>query len=321
MNALVAVIVLNRNQAGYTRDCLASLQHVDYPHCRIVVVDNGSSDDSLRRVAQGFTGVNFLWLKENLGVAGGRNAGLREALQWQPEYVLFLDNDTLVAPDFLTRLVALMRADTRIGAVQPKIYFADLPQRICSVGGRLYPRISHYRHPGSGKIDSGEFREPAEIDLVSGCASLARARVFHEVGLLDAGYSPYGPEDVDWSLRLRNAGYRLMVEPSAVVWHRVSSRPQESPDKVKNLAKGHVLFLRIHAKLFDLPLSIAWVSLHVSRRHLFPALVRRDWASAAAVFQGICEGLKQERRPIELVPDASQLTTAAVTARGLECVD
>ena len=316
MNELVAIIVLNRNQAGYTRDCLASLQQIDYPHHRIVVVDNGSTDVSLRSVAQEFPSVNFLWLKENLGVAGGRNAGLRQALQWRPEYVLFLDNDTVVATDFLTRLVAQIKTDPRIGAVQPKIYFANSPRRICSVGGKLYPRISYYRHPGSGEIDLGQFCQPTEIDLVSGCASLAPARVFHEVGLLDETYSPYGPEDVDWSLRVRSAGYRLRVEPSAVVWHRVSLAPQGSPDKVRNVAKGHVLFLRFRTIFFDLPLSIAWLSFHITRRYLYPALVRRDRTLAAGVFQGICEGLKQHRRPIELVPDSSLLVSTPVTAKG-----
>ena len=321
MNELVAAIVLNWNQARYTRDCVASLQQIDYPCYRILVVDNGSTDDSLRRVAQEFPGVAFLWLKQNLGVAGGRNAGLRLALQWQPEYVLLLDNDTVVAPDFLARLVALMRVDARVAAVQPKICFADPPSRICSVGGKLYPRISYYRHPGSGEIDSGEVRQPAEIDLVSGCASLARASVLHDVGMLDETYSPYGPEDMDWSLRVRSAGYRLMAEPSAVVWHRVSSLAQGSPDKIRNLARGHVLFLRMHTKPFDLPLSIAWISFHMFRRHLFPALARRDWLSSAAVFRGVWEGLRQQRHPIELAQDSGRLTPVPATPRGIECVD
>jgi len=316
MNELVAIIVLNRNQAGYTRDCLASLQRMDYPCFRILVVDNGSADDSLRRVAQEFPSVNFLWVKGNLGVAGGRNAGLREALPWQPEYVLFLDNDTVVASDFLIQLVTRLKADPRVGAVQPKIYFADPPQRICSVGGKLYPRISHYRHPGSGQIDSGQIQEAAEVDWLSGCATLTRAKAFHEIGLLDATYSPYCHEDVDWNLRLRKAGYRLLVEPAAVIWHRVSSLAKGNPDKLRNQAKGHVLFLRFHTKLFDLPLSIAWISFHMARRYLFPALVRRDWPSAVGVFRGIWEGLNQERHAIELVPDACQLTAAPATVGG-----
>jgi len=145
---------MNRNQTAYTRDCLVSLQAVTYPAFRIVVVDNGSSDNSLEEVAREFPAVDFLWFKENLGVAGGRNAGLRHVLPFGPEYVLFLDNDTFVSPDFLSRLVERMRSDARIGAVQPKICFADPPNRICSVGGRLYPRISYYRHPGSGRIES-----------------------------------------------------------------------------------------------------------------------------------------------------------------------
>jgi len=301
LSETVAILILNRNQPGYTRDCLASLQQIDYPSFRILVVDNGSADDSLRQVAQQFPNVEFLWLKENLGVAGGRNAALREVLRSEPAYVLFLDNDTLVAPDFLTRLVARMNTNPQIGAVQPKIYFADPSNRICSVGGKLYPRISHYRHPGSGSCDSPRF-ESTEIDIVSGCAGLMRARVFDTIGLLDETYSPYCHEDVDWSVRLRNAGYRLKVEPAAVIWHRVSSQPQSSAEKLEQLAKGHLLFLRFHTRFFDLPASIAWIGVHMSRRYVFPALARRDWKSAMAVFAGVWAGIRQQRRPIEKPP-------------------
>lgn len=298
MTPHVSIIVLNLNQAEYTRDCLQSLQRVDFPCFQILVVDNGSSDDSLRQVAGDFPRVEFLWLRENRGVAGGRNAGLRHVLANHPDHILFLDNDTLVAPDFLSPLLTRMNADLRIGAVQPKIYFADPPDRICSVGGKLYPRISHYRHPGSGQFDSERFQSAAEIDILSGCAALIRARVFGEIGLLDESFSPYCHEDVDWSVRLKTAGYRLWFEPAAKVWHRVSSRPQTSARKLRELSKGHVLFLRLHTRFFDLPASILWIGFHMSRRYLLPALLRKDWQSARAVFAGVWAGLRQERLPV-----------------------
>jgi GT2 family glycosyltransferase/glycosyltransferase involved in cell wall biosynthesis len=297
LNETVAILILNRNQAAYTRDCLASLRQIDYPSFRILVVDNGSADDSLRQVAEDFPNVEFLWLRENLGVAGGRNAGLREVLRSEPAYVLFLDNDTLVAPDFLTHLVAHMSADPKIGAVQPKIYFDGPAKKICSMGGKLYPRISHYWHPGSGHFDSP--KESTEIDIVSGCAGLMRTKVFEKIGLLDETYSPYCHEDVDWSVRVRNAGYRLVVEPAAVVWHRVSSQAEASAEKLGYLAKGHVLFLRFHTRFFDLPASILWICVHMSRRYLLPAVARRDSKSVAAVFAGIWAGVRQKRHPIE----------------------
>ena len=308
MKELVAIIVLNRDQAGFTRDCLHSLQRLEYPQFHIVVVDNGSTDDALRGVARDFPQVDFLWLDQNLGVAGGRNAGLRHALQWQPGYILFLDNDTLVAPDFLTRLVTRIQSDERIAAVQPKIYFADPPNRICTVGGKLYPRISHYRSRGSGEQDRGQYDEPAEIDWLSGCAALARARVFHQLGLLDETYSPYCHEDVDWSLRLRRAGYRLMVEPSAVLWHRVSSRPQTNPAKFMNQVRGYILLLRFHTRRFDIPLSVIWLSWHVARRYILPAFVRHDSQLLAGVFQGVRGGFAQELLPIEM-PSCANLST------------
>ncbi len=298
---LVAVVILNHNQAAYTLDCLASLVRLDYPRYRVLVVDNGSAGDDAGRITRNFPDISVLCLPENLGVAGGRNAGLREVLQWRPEYVLFLDNDTLVAPDLLNYLVARAESDPRIGAVQPKIYFADPPNRICSVGGKYYPRISHSRHPRSGQYDSPRTMVAADIDILSGCCALVRSEVFRSVGLLDETYSPYCHEDVDFSLRLLHADYRLMVEPAAVLWHRVSCIPVQSPEKLKQLAKGHILFLRFHTSLLDLPASILWIAVHILRRYLLPALIHRQWESAAALLSGVKEGLQQERRPVEMI--------------------
>lgn len=315
LDKTVAIVILNHNQTEYTRDCLTSLQQIDYSSFRILVVDNGSADGSLCQVAQSFPRVEFLWLKENLGVAGGRNAGLREVLRSEPEYVLFLDNDTLVAADFLTRLVTRMDTDPSIGAVQPKIYFADPPTRVCSVGGKLYPRISHYQHPGSGHCDSPKLQDSAEIDIVSGCAGLMRTEVFDKIGLLDESYSPYCHEDVDWGVRVKKAGYRLVVEPAAKVWHRISTQPRASAEKLRYLAKGHVLFIRFHTRFYDLPASILWVSLHIGRRYLYPVVVRNDWKSVAAVFGGIWAGVRQKHLPIEWPPTTGPVASSEEQSR------
>jgi GT2 family glycosyltransferase len=306
----VAIVVLNRNQAEYTRDCLASLGRIDYRIFRIIVVDNGSAGAALGGVAREFPYVDFLWLPENLGVAGGRNAGLRAALANHPAYVLLLDNDTLVAPDFLSPLVARMESDPGLGAVQPKIYFDQPPDRICSAGGKFYPRISHYRHPGSGHFDGPQFESVPEIDIVSGCASLMRAEVFRKIGLLDETFGPYCHEDIDWSLRLKAAGYRMACEPAAKIWHRAPFQPQYSAAKLRELAKGHILFLRFHTRWFDRPASALWIGVHLLRRYWWPALKKLDWKSVASVFAGIRAGLRQERRPIprgDFADPASQL--------------
>jgi GT2 family glycosyltransferase len=307
----VAIVILNCNQAGYTRDCLLSLQQLDYVYRRILVVDNGSSDGALHAVASDFPDVEFLWLTENLGVAGGRNAGVRKVLQHNPGYVLFLDNDTLVAPDFLTQLVHRIGSDPAIGAVQPKIYFADARDRICSFGGKFYSRISHYRHPHSGHCDTPETQIPAEIDIVSGCAGLFRTEAFRHIGLIDETFSPYCHEDVDWSLRLRKCGYRLIVEPRAVIWHRVSSSAVANGPKLKELAKAHILFLRFNTRFYDFPLSVAWISLHMLRRYLLPVLAIGDWRAIKGIFGGVWLGLKQKRRPLEWPSDTDKPTLPA----------
>src|SRR5690349_12247575 len=135
----VTIIILNWNQPHYTLACLKSLQKISYPDFKVIVLDNGSVDDSLAQIEALLSQLNFevelIANGVNLGFAEGNNIGIRQALKQEADYVLLLNNDTEVAPGFLEPLVEFAERKPEAGIVGPKIYYYDEPQRIWSAGG------------------------------------------------------------------------------------------------------------------------------------------------------------------------------------------
>jgi GT2 family glycosyltransferase len=219
----VAVIVLTWNGKDLTLDCLRSLDAVTTAGVRVYLVDNGSTDDTVaavRRLAH--DRVTTIENGANLGFAAGNNAGIRRALADGADFILLLNNDTLVDPAFVDELLAEMRATPDAGIAAPKIYFADPPDRIWFAGGGVSLWRGVAWHIGIREVDRGQYDTARDIGYASGCALLARREVFERVGLLDEGYRAYF-EDADLCMRARRAGFRARYCPRARVWHRVSA--------------------------------------------------------------------------------------------------
>jgi GT2 family glycosyltransferase len=218
----VSVVVLNLNGYEDTRDCLESLRQVQYRNIETVVVDNGSSDDSSIRLQREFPELRVLSSKENLGFGGGSNLGIEDALRRNADYVLLLNNDTVVDPNFLLYLVEIGEADSRIGILGPKILYADDPKRIWFAGGFVRLRSGRYGHLGLNDLDEdGNFSHVAETGWITGCALLVKTSALREVGLLDSRLFAYS-EDADFCMRMRRAGYRCVFVPRARVWHKLA---------------------------------------------------------------------------------------------------
>jgi hypothetical protein len=214
----VALIILSWNGKALTLACLASLAKLDYANHSLIVVDNGSTDGTVEAVRQGYPGVTLIENGANLGFAEGNNVGIRDAMERRAEYILLLNNDTEVAPDFLSVLV---NAAERIGAgvYGPKIYYHAEPERIWCAGNTWTG--TGFVQVGDGEPDGPAFGAEKETDYIIGCALFAPAQMFREIGLLDPiFFLTY--EETDWCYRARRANYRCMVVPQSRIWHKVA---------------------------------------------------------------------------------------------------
>jgi GT2 family glycosyltransferase len=199
-----------------------SLVEADEP-AHILLWDNGSGDDTAERVERRFPQVVVHRHATNLGVASGRNAGAALALErFAPTHLLFLDDDMVVQQGFVQGLLDPFLRDPRVGQTQAKLLFQHDPTRLNDGGGcQIRFWLGSTRPVGFDEIDRGQYDAP--LDCVScGGAMMVRSDVFRDLGGFDSVFDPFGPEDLDFSLRLQKRGYRAVYSPGAVALHAVS---------------------------------------------------------------------------------------------------
>jgi GT2 family glycosyltransferase len=247
---LVYVVTLTWNQQAHTLHCLESLCRMTYPNFRLLLVDNGSTDGTVEAVRERFPQVELIINPKNLGFSGGFNAGLAHALAQGAPWVFMINNDTYVAPDLLDELMAYSEV-TGVGMLGPKIYSAELPDHIWSVGGERSFWTYEMVATGDGQVDRGQWEQPRERDYLVGCALLIKRSLLENVGLFDAvTFDPIYYEDTDFSLRARQVGYRLLLVPSARMWHKGvgAGGGFDSPRQRYLMGRNSVRFFRKHVR-------------------------------------------------------------------------
>jgi hypothetical protein len=216
------VVVLNWNGREDTLRCLESLHAVEYENWEIIVVDNDSADGSVEAIRQDYR-VVVIETGANLGFTGGNNVGITVALEKKAEFVLLLNNDTIVAPDILSVLVAASESHPDGGVFGAKIYYLDHTKRLWYAGAHWRATWAGFEHVGQGRIDNGiDFEEIQDTAYASGCAMFLRASAIRKIGMLDPRFFLLF-EEVEWCSRAMKAGFRCLLVPSAKVWHRVSA--------------------------------------------------------------------------------------------------
>lgn len=288
-HATTAIVVLNWNSGEMTAQCIRSLLGMRARDYEIIVVDNGSNDGSVEFLRQEFRKITVAPQDRNLGFAAGCNVGIKLAAERGVEYVLPLNNDTVVDPEFLTELERLAEEHPQAGVISPKIFFWDLPDRFWWAGGEFSLWTGIIKHVGWKERDEGQFNGPRRLDWATGCAMLMRCDALRRTGLFDERFFGNG-EDLDLSLRMRKAGYEIWYAPEAKLWHK------EGVDYRKNLgeqmrkftgARNSLYIMCKHAKL------IQWVTFvpNFLVRHVFfyiaQSLLRSDLRSAWAVLRGV----------------------------------
>lgn len=243
----VAIVVLTWNQRDLVLDCLASLRVLNYPNYSIIVVDNASCDQTANVIRANFPDATVIENSENLGFAEGNNVGIRYALEHGAEYVMLLNDDTIVDAQMLDELIVVAEKAPKIGLVGPAIYYQNQPEVIWSAGNNIdWDTGTLKRLHADTRLDP---EQPAfEADYLTGCALCVKSAVIDRIGLIDPRYFIYY-EETDWCMRARAAGYKAVLVPRARIWHQVSATmKQDSPATVYYMTRNAFLFLYLHAK-------------------------------------------------------------------------
>lgn len=237
----IFLIILNWNGKEDTLECLASVKRLEIGGCQleVVVVDNASTDGSVEEIKTRFKEITILQNNRNLGFAEGNNVGIKYALAHGTDYIILLNNDTLVDKNLINKLLKAMEKDRTIGIVGPKIYFApgfeyhrdrykaeERGKVIWYAGGKIDWQNIYASHRGVDEVDHGQYDKEEETDFVSGCAMMVRKEVFEKIGLLDARYFLYY-EDNDLCQRAKRAGFKIFYTPWAFLWHKNAASSEQ----------------------------------------------------------------------------------------------
>ncbi|HEV2146520.1 MAG TPA: glycosyltransferase family 2 protein [Longimicrobiaceae bacterium] len=218
----------------------------------------------------------------NLGYAGGNNVGLRYVLaRGDAAYVWLLNNDTVIHPRALSAMVRTAEDDPGVGMVGSRLLYYDDPERIQAIaGGQVVPWSGFTRHLGADQTDLDRWSDVLEPDYITGASMLVRSRLLEQVGMLDERYFLYS-EEVDWCLRSRAGGWKLVYAPGSTVWHKGGQSVQyKSPLHDYHVLRGMLLLVRRFYPGF-LPVAVAY-SVY---RQLAPKVVRLQGARIRAVLR------------------------------------
>jgi GT2 family glycosyltransferase len=213
--------VLTHNNLDDTIECLRSVLNSDCAECDVLLVDNHSADDSIENIRSLFPDIHYLINAANLGVAGGRNAGwqcVRQLLD--ADYLCFLDNDTVVGPATIRLLAECLNSHADVAVACGKAYTASPSTTIMSVGMTVNLYTGVVTDTGTGEADTGQYESPGYVAACGGFCFMVKHDVFRDCNGLDNSFNPYGFEDVDFCLRVRDKGYRCFYVPQAILYHK-----------------------------------------------------------------------------------------------------
>lgn len=213
---LVSIIIPTYNREAEVLECIDALLRITYSNFEIIVVDNASQDNTVSQIRKKFPTVRIVLLDKNHGVSRARNEGIKHA---KGELLCFVDSDNIVDKDFISELVNLAVSDEKIGFVGPKMYYLNEPKKIWYAGAEIDLLTSRTRYFGINEIDEGQYDRVREVGHIPN-VWLVKKSVIDKIGLIDTSYVMHY-EESDWAMRAKQAGYKVMFCPSAIVYHNI----------------------------------------------------------------------------------------------------
>ena len=279
MNPKVSIIIVHLKDGKILRDCIISLNEIIYPNFEIIIVHNGSKNEVLNSqldpVKKNIS--RLINTGKNIGFAKANNIGIKTALQNDADYVLLLNDDTIVSPLFLNYLIDAATDNPKFGMLGPIIYEFEQPNKIWFAGATFNKKTCRIINRDVNEIQSDLVgKKYISSDFITGCSLLVSRKTIDMIGLLDERYFLYW-EDVDWGLRLSDAGLKIAVIYASKIWHKISSSSggNDSPLKIYHKTRSHLLFSQLHCPkakasiLVDLYIGILWLILKSSYPNRF----------------------------------------------------
>lgn len=292
-NKKIFNIILNWNGYKDTVECLNSLSELSEDNIQTIVVDNGSSGDSYLLLKKNFPNIKIFRSETNLGFSGGNNLGIQQALNNGADYILLLNNDTIVDKDFISPLLNIFEEDKNAGIVSPRINYYSKPDLVWSAGGK----ISIIRGSGFavGNIKSGTIIQAIkEVSFVSGCCMLIKTEVFDKVGLLDDDFFLY-LEDTDFCIRVKEAGYKIYVANNSVIYHKVSRSTikLEKPLSLYYTTRNRLFLVKKHFRQY-LPITFVYIIVTMFIKSFYWIIIGKR-KNVKAVVYAIIDFLKGQK--------------------------
>jgi len=296
----VSVIILSYNAKNDFLDCLESVLTSNRLNCEIIVVDNGSTDEcweALKRTQERYPFLKLVRSELNLGRTGGYNLGLKYV---NGEYVLFLDQDTIIDKNMISELAKVLETDRVIGAVGPKIFYHSDPHQIWSVGGSVSLLTGRASGKGKDEVDRGQFNLVTDVQ-----EHPAAILVKHEVIKRIGGYNSYDKDifmvycDPDFCLKIWEAGYKIKLSPRAKLWHKVKKPTKlsealgmKSPLMAFLSARNRIIFMKKHAPRENFLLFFTLFLPMYSIIYSFIPILEMRFDLCSAFWRGTINGIK-----------------------------
>ena len=290
----VAVVILNWNGGDDIQECVQSVFDSTHKPTQVLIVDNGSVDGSSDKIRSRFPQVHFIRNPQNLGFAMGSNQGMSWALARGIQYILLLNGDARVHRDAIRELLAVVRRGDDSVVACPRMYLGgsnDGINRLWFAYGTVRLWAGLFRNPSFNQVDSPEWSRPRDTEYASGCCILIPAHILQNVGMLDEAFFAYC-EDIDFSLRVRRAGFRLRYVPTAYLWHGSNRRTDRTRTaQYRYLAtRNNLWVVRRHGSRLEMLTCLCVLPLR-SLFRIARMVTAAEWDSVGAELKGIRDGV------------------------------
>lgn len=292
MNNKVCIILLNYNSADSTIECIESIKENETKiNYEIVVVDNKSQDDSIQKLEK-LNNIKLIKSNENNGFASGNNIGIKYAIENGAQYILLLNNDTTIEKDAISILAEQLNNHNELGIIGSRIMYYDNKELINYCGGEIDWLKATSIHNNYKQKFNNNVENFFYTNFITGCCMLIKKEVFEKVGYLPEEYFMYY-EDVDYCVKVKEAGYKLGIDTSSVIYHKVSasSGGEDSPFSIKWGTRNRIIFINKYKKYTK---GIATIMFFYLTRliKILSYVLKCDKERKNAIVEGIKEGKK-----------------------------